>query len=211
MHIELLAKTEILIQFSSVQSLIMSDSATPWIAAHQTSLCVTNSHQTDVHSIGDAIQSHPSSSNLILYRSLLLLPSIFPSIRVFSNGSALHIRWPKYWSFSFSISPSNEYSGWISLKTDWLDLCTVQGTLKSLLRHHSSKASIFWCSAFFMVQHSHPYMITGKTIALTRQCRRPGFEPWVGKIPWRRKWQPTPVLLPGKSIALTTQSDISAV
>ena len=98
----------------------------------------------------------------------LILPSIFPSIRVFSNESVLHIRWPKYWSFSFSISPSNEYSGWISFRIDWLDLLAVQETLKSLLQHHSSKASILWHSAFFIVQLSRPYMTTGKTIALTR-------------------------------------------
>ena len=107
------------------------------------------------------------SNHLIRYRPLLLLSSIFPSIRVFSNESALHIRWPKYWSFSFSISPSNEYSGLISFRINWFDL-TVQGTLKSLLQHHSSKASIFQHSAFFIVQLSHPYMTTGKTIALTR-------------------------------------------
>ena len=107
-------------------------------------------------------------NHLILCRPLLLLPSIFPSIRVFSNESALCIRWPKYWSFSFSISPSNEYSGLIFFRMDWLDLLVVQGTLKSLLQHHSSKASILWCSAFFIVQLSHPYMTTGKTIALTR-------------------------------------------
>ena len=99
---------------------------------------------------------------------LLLLPSIFPDIRVFANESALHIRWPKYWSFSFSISPSNEYSGLISFRIDWLDLLAVQGTLKSCLQHHSSKASILWCSAFFIVQLSHPYTTTGKTIDLTR-------------------------------------------
>ena len=122
--------------------------------------------QTHVHQIGDAIylslawrRCHP----------LLLPPSIFPSIRVFSNESALHIRWPKYWSFSFNISPSNEYSGLISFRIYWLDLLAVQGTLKSLLQHHSSKASILRCSAFFIVQLSHPYMTTGKTIALTRQ------------------------------------------
>ena len=108
-------------------------------------------------------------NHLILCHPLLLLPSIFPSIRVFSNESVLRIRWPKYWSFSFSISPSNEYSGLISFKIDWLDLLAVQGTLKSLLQHHSSKASIFLCSAFFTVQLSHPYMTTGKTIALTRR------------------------------------------
>ena len=115
--------------------------------------------QTHIHRVSDAIQpSHP----------LLLLPSIFPSIRVFFNESVLHIRWPKYWSFSFSISPSNEYSGLISFRMDWLVLLAVQGTLKSLLQHHSSKASILWRSAFFIVQLSHPYMTTGKTIALTR-------------------------------------------
>ena len=108
------------------------------------------------------------SNHLILYRPLLLLPSIFPSIRVFSNESALHIRWPKYWSFSLSITPSNEHSGLISFRMDWLDLLAVQGTLKSLLQHHSSKACILWLSAFFIVQFSHPYMTTGKTIALTR-------------------------------------------
>ena len=107
-------------------------------------------------------------NHLILCRPLLLLPSIFPSIRVSSNESVLHIRWPEYWSFSFSISPSNEYSGLISFRIDWFDLLAVQGTLKSLLQHHSSKASILWCSAFFLIQLSHPYMTTGKTIALTR-------------------------------------------
>ena len=113
------------------------------------------------------------SSHLILCLPLLPLPSIFPSIRVFSNESTLHLRWPKYWSFSFSISPSNEYSGLISF--DWLDLLAVQENLKSLLQHHSSKVSILWCSAFFMVQLSHPYMTTGKTIALTRRT-------FVGKV-----------------------------
>ena len=109
------------------------------------------------------------SNHLILYCPLLLLPSIFPSIRVFSYESLLHIRCPKYWSFSFSISPSNEYSGLISFRIDWVDLLAVQGTLKSLLQQHSSKASILWHSAFFIVQLSHPYMTTGKTIALTRR------------------------------------------
>ena len=108
------------------------------------------------------------SNHLSLCRPLLLLPSIFPSIRVFSSESALHMRWPKYWSFSFSISPSNENPRLISFRMDWLDLLAVQGTLKSLLQHHTSKASIFQCSAFFTVQLSHPYMTTGKTIALTR-------------------------------------------
>ena len=109
------------------------------------------------------------SNYLILCHPLLLLPSIFPSIRVFSNESVLRIRWPKYWSFSFSISPSNEHPGLISFRMDWLDLLAVQGTLQSLLQHHSSKASILWRSAFFTVQLSHPYMTTGKTIALTRR------------------------------------------
>ena len=115
-----------------------------------------------------SIESVEPSNHLILCHPLLLLPSIFPSIRVFSNESALCIRWPKYWSFSFSISPSKEYSGFISFRIDWFDLPAVQGTLKHLLQHHSSKASILWHSAFFMVQLSHPYMTTGKTIALTR-------------------------------------------
>ena len=115
------------------------------------------------------------SNHLILCHPLLLLPSIFPSIRVFSNESALHIKWPQYWSFSFNISPSNEYSGLISFRMDWLDLLAVQGTLKSLLQHHSSKASILRCSAFFIVQLSHTYMATGKTIALTRRT-------FVGKV-----------------------------
>ena len=110
-----------------------------------------------------------TSNHLILCHSLLLLSSIFPSIRVFSNESALHIRWPKYWSFSFNNSPSNEHSGLISSRMDWLNLLAVQGTLKSLLQHHNSKASILWCSAFFIVQLSHPYLTTGKTITLTRQ------------------------------------------
>ena len=109
------------------------------------------------------------SNYLILYHSLLLLPSIFPRIRVFSNESALQIRWPKYWSFSFNISPSNEYSGPISFRMDWLDLLAVQGTLKGLLQHHTSKASILWHLPFFIVQLSHPYMTTGKTMPLTRQ------------------------------------------
>ena len=108
------------------------------------------------------------SNHLILCQPLLLLPSIFPSIRVFSNELALRIRWPKYWSFSYNISPSNEHSGLISFRMDWLDLLAVQGTLKSFVQHHSSKISILWCSTFFIVQLSHPYMTTGKTIALTR-------------------------------------------
>ena len=118
-----------------------------------------------------SIESVMPSNHLILCCPLLLLPSVFPSIRVFSNESVLHIRWPKYWSFSLSISPSNEYSRLISFRMDWLDVPAVQGTLKSLLQHHSSKASIIWHSAFFIVQLSHPYMTTGKTIALlAKRC-----------------------------------------
>ena len=115
------------------------------------------------------IESVMPSNHLILCHPVLLLPSIFPSIRVFSNESVFHIRWLKYWSFSFSISPSNEYSGLISFRMDWLDLLAVHGTLKRILQHHSSKASVLWHSAFFTVQLSHPYMTTGKTIALTRR------------------------------------------
>ena len=139
--------------------------ATPWIAARQASLSITNSRS--LYKLM-SIESVMPSNHLILCQPLLLLPSIFPSIRVFSNGLALLIRWPKYWSFSFSISPSNEYSGLISFRMDWLDLLAVQGTLKILFQHHSSKASILQCSAFFLVQLSPPYMTTGKTIALTR-------------------------------------------
>ena len=134
----------------------------PWTAACQASLSITNCWSLRKLM---PIESVMPSNHLILCRPLLLLPSIFPSIKVFSNKSVLRIRWPKYWSFSFNISLSNEHPGLISLRMDWLDLLTVQGTLKSLLQHHSSKASILWCSAFFIVQLSHPYM-TGKTIAL---------------------------------------------
>ena len=140
--------------------------ATPWIAARQISLSITNSRSLLKLM---SIKSMMPSSHLILCHPLLLLPPIPPSIRVFSNESTLHMRWPKYWSFSFSISPSNEHPGLISFRMDWLDLLAVQGTLKSLLQHHSTKASILQCSAFFTVQLSHPYMTTGKTIALTRQ------------------------------------------
>ena len=148
---------------SSVQSLShIRLFATPWTAARQASLSITNS-QSLLKLM--SIESVMPSSHLILYCPLLLLPSILPSIRLFSKESVLHIRWPKYWSFSFSINPSNEYSGLISLRIDWFDLA-VQGTLKSLLQHHSSKAAILWCSALFMGQLSHPYMTTGKTIAL---------------------------------------------
>ena len=139
--------------------------ATPCTAARQASLSITYSRSL-LKPV--SIKSVMPSNHLILCRSLLLPPSIFPSIRVFSNESAFCIRWPKYWSFSFSISPSNEHSGLISFRMDWLDLLAVQGTLKSLLQHHSSKAWIIQCSAFFIVQLSHPYMTTGKTIALTR-------------------------------------------
>ena len=139
--------------------------ATPWTAARQASLSITNSRSLLKLMSTESVMP---SDHLILCRPLLLPSSIFPSIRVFSNESALRIRWPKDWSFSFIISPSNEYSGLISFRMDWLDLLAVQGTLKSLLQHHSSKASILWRSAFFTVQLSHPYMTTGKTIALTR-------------------------------------------
>ena len=139
---------------------------TPWTAACQASLSITNSWSLlKLRSI----ESVMPSIYLILCHPLRLPPSIFPSIRVFSNESVLPMRWPKYWSFSFSISPSHEYSGLISFRMDWLDLPSVQGTLRSLLQHHSSKASILRCSAFFIVQLSHPYMTTGKTVALIRQ------------------------------------------
>ena len=153
-------------QFSSVQSLSRVQLfAIPWIVAHQASLSITNSR-----SLLELmpIESVMPSSHPILYHPLLLLPPIPPSIRVFSNESTLCMRWSKYWSFSFSISSSNEHRGLISFRTDWLDLLAVQGTHRSLLQHHSSKASIFLHSAFFTVQLSHPYMTTGKTIALTR-------------------------------------------
>ena len=137
---------------------------TPWTAARQASLSITNSQSLPrLMSIALVMPSN----HLILCSPLLLLPSIFPNIRVFSNESALHVRWPKFWSFSFSISPSSEHPGLISFRMDWLDLLAVQGTLKSLLQHHSSKASILQCSVFFTVQISYLYMTTGKTIALT--------------------------------------------
>ena len=138
---------------------------TPWTAACQTSLSITNSQSLPKLM---SIASVMPSNHLILCRPLLLPPSIFPSISVFSSESVLHIRWPKYWSFSFNISPSNEHPGLISFRMDWLDLLAVQGTLKSLLQHHSSKVSILQHSAFFTIQLAHPYMTTGKTIALTR-------------------------------------------
>ena len=154
-------------QFSSVQSLShLQFFVTPWIAAYQASLSITNSWCLLKLMF---IESVMSFNHLTLCRPLLLLPSIFASIRVFSDESVLHITWPKYWSFSFSISPFNEYSGLISFRMDWLDLLAVQRPLKSLLQHHSSKASILRRSAFLILQLSHTYMTTGKTIALTRQ------------------------------------------
>ena len=159
--------TFLLLALSSVQSLSrLRLFATPWTTARQAFLSITN---TQSLSKPMSIESMIPSNHIILCRPLLFLPSIFPSIRVFSSESTLHIRWPKYWSFSFNTSPSSEHPGLISFRMDWLDLLAVQGTLKSLLQHHSSKASILWHSAFFIVQFSHPYMTTGKTIALTRQ------------------------------------------
>ena len=154
-------------QFSSVQfsRLVVSDSLRPHEPQHTASLSITSSQSSPKLM---SIELVIPSNHIILCHPLLLLPSIFPSIGVFSNESALCIRWPKYWNFSFNISPSNEHPGLISLRMDWLDLLAVQGTLKSLFQHHSSKASILRCSAFFIVQLSHPYMTTGKTIALTR-------------------------------------------
>ena len=157
----------VVLHIFSVQSLTCVQLfVNPWTAVRQASLSITNSW-----SLLKLMSIKPMmpSNHLILCRPLLLLPPIPPSIRVFSSESVLHIRWPKYWSFSFSICPSTEHSGLISFRLDWLDLLAVQGTLKSLLQHHSSKASIVQCSAFFIVQLSHPYMTTGKTIALTRQ------------------------------------------
>ena len=161
----------LLVQFSSVTQSCQTlcdpmDCSMPGLPVHHQ---LPESTQTHVHRVSDAIQpSHPLSSPFVL-------PSIFHNIKVFSNESALRIRWPKYWSFSFGISPSNEHPGLISFRMDWLDFLVVQGTLKSLLQHHSSKASILLCSAFFIVQLSHPYMTTGKTIALNRQT-------FVGKV-----------------------------
>ena len=140
--------------------------ATPWTAALQASLSITNCRSLPKPM---SIELVMPSNHLILCFPLLLLPSLFPSNRVFSNESALRIRWPKYWSLSFNISPSSEHPGPNSFRMDWLDLLAVQGTLKSLLQHHSSKASVLRCSAFFIVQLSHPYMTTGKTIAFTRR------------------------------------------
>ena len=158
-----------MLRFSSVQLLShVQLFATPWTAARQASLFFTIS-QSLLKLM--SIELVMPSNHLILCHPLLLPPSIFPSIRVFSNESVLHIRWPEYWSFSFNISPSNEHPGLISFRMDWLDLLAVQGTLKSLLQHHSSKASNLRHSAFFTVQLSHPYMTSGKTIALTRHIK----------------------------------------
>ena len=155
-------------QFSSVQSLSRVQLfVTPWTTAHQASLSITNSQSLLKLT---SIKSVIPSNHLVLCRPLLLPPSIFPSIRVFSSESLFHVRWPKYWSFSFSISPSNEYSGLVFFKIDWLDLLAVQGTLESLLQHHSSKASVLLWSAFFIVQLSHPYMITGKNHSFEILC-----------------------------------------
>ena len=159
-------KLRLHVQFSSVQSLShVQLFVTPWTTACQVFLSITNSQSLFKLM---SIELVTPSNHLTLCRPLLLLPLIFPSIRVFSKESVLRIRWPKYWSFSFSLSPSNEYSGLISFRMDWLDLLAVQGTLKSLLQHHSSKASVLRRSAFFIVQLSHPYMMTGKTTSLTR-------------------------------------------
>ena len=156
----------------SVQSLsLLRLSASPWTAARQASLSITNSWSLPKLMWIESVMP----SNQLILSSPLLLPSIFPSFRVFSNESAVHIRWPKYWSFSFNISPSNEHPGPISFRIDWLDLLAVQGTLKSLLQHHGSKVSILGHPAFFIVQLSHPYMTAGKTIVLTRQT-------FVGKL-----------------------------
>ena len=166
---------KVLVQFSSVQSLShVWLFVTPWIASRQASLSITISWSSLKLT---SIESVMPSSHLILCHPLFLLPPIPPSIRVFSNESTLHMRWPKYWSFSFSIIPSKEIPGLIFFRMDWLDLLAVQGTLKSLLQHYSLKASILRCSAFFTVQLSHLYMTTGKTIALTRQT-------FVGKDPY---------------------------
>ena len=173
-----------MVNFSSVQLLsCVWLFATPWTTAGKASLSINNSQSLlKLMSIKSVMPSH----QLVLWRSLLLPPSIFPSIRVFSDESILHIRWLKYWNFSLSISPSNEHSRFISFSMDWLDLLAVQGTLKSFLQHHSSKASLLRHSAFFIVQLSHPYMTTGKPIPLTRWT-------FVGKVitrswPWLRSW-----------------------
>ena len=170
MTVTWILKHTILLVISSVQSLSRVQLfATPWVAARQASLSITNSWSPPKPM---SIELMMPSNHLILYHPLLFLRSIFPSTRVFPNESALCMRWPMYWSFSFNISPSNEHPGLISFRMDWLDLLAVQGTLKSLLQHHSLKASILQRSAFFTVQLSHPYMTTGRTIALTRHISR---------------------------------------
>ena len=172
--------------FSSVQSLsCVRLFATPRTAARQASLSITNSRSL-LKLI--SMESVMPSNHLILFHRLLLLPSIFPSIRVFSNESTLRMRCPKYWSFSFSISPSKEIPGLISFRMNWLDLLAVQETLKSLLQHHSSKILVFWRLAFFMVQLSHPYMTTGKTIALTRWTFVGKVMSLVFNMPFRLPW-----------------------
>ena len=175
---------------------IVSDSLRPHEPQHARPPCPSPTPGVYPNSCPLSRWSHPTVSSC---HPLLLLPSIFPSIRVFSNESVLHIRWPKDWSFSFNISPSNEHPGLISFRMDWLDLLAVQGTLKSLLQHHSLKASILRCSAFFTVQLSHPYMATGKTIALTRWTFVDKVMSLLFNMLSRRQWHPTPVLLPGKS------------
>ena len=163
----------VFVEFNSVQSIShVQLFATPWTTAQQASLFITNSWSLLKFMSCELVMP---SNHLLLCHPLLLLPSVFPSIRVFSNESALHIRWPKYWRFSFSISPFSEYSRLISFKFDWFDLLAVQGTLKSFLHHHSSKVSILWHSAFFIVQLSHSFTTTGKTTALTRRT-------FVGKV-----------------------------
>ena len=171
-----------LVRFCSVQSLShVRLFVTPWTATCQASLFITNSWSLPKLM---SIESVMTSNHLILCLPLLLLPSLFPSIRVFSNESVLPVRWPKYCSFSFSISPSNEYSGLISFRIDFFDLLAVQGTLQSLLQHHSSKESILWHSAFFIDQFSHPSMTTGKTIALSRQTFAGQVMSLLFNIPW---------------------------
>ena len=178
------------IQFSSVQSLShVQFFVTPMDFSNQASQFITNSR--NLHKLMSIALVMPSNQ-LILCHSLLLPPSIFPSLRVFAIELVLCIRWPKYWSFSFSVSPSNEYSGLISFRMDWLDLLAVQGTLKSLLQHQSINS----LALSFGTQTS---LVAQMVKCLTTMWGRPGFDPWVGKIPWRRKWQSTPVLLPGKS------------
>ena len=182
------------IQFSSVEfsCSAVSDSSWPYGPQHSRPPCPSPTLSLSLLKL-ISLESVMPSNHLILCCPLLLSPSIFPSIRVFSNESVLLIRWPKYWSFSFNISPSNEHPGLISFRIDWLDLLAVQGTLKSLLQHHSSKASILLCSVFFIVQLSYPYMTTGKTIALTRQT-------FVGKVmPLLFNMLSRLVFLPGKS------------